>query len=137
MTSTSIILRSTQLNVVLALYTRMCADVSSLVPLIVVPLFSSNASATSDVCDFSLVLVLICIARGLALSVSSICNESNNLEGRYMPNKINCTSFVNTWINCFYFKYHFFIIIISSENTYNFITLDEVACAWFLKMYKL
>lgn len=86
-TSTSIILRLTQLNVVLALYTRMCPDVSSLVPLIVVPVFSSDAIATSDVCEFSVVLVLICVARGLARSVNSICNESNNLEGRYMPNK--------------------------------------------------
>lgn len=43
-----------QLNIVLAFYTRM-RPVLSLVSLIVVPMFSSNAIATSDVCEFSVV----------------------------------------------------------------------------------
>lgn len=74
-TSTSIV----QLNIVLAFYTRM-HPVLSLVPLIVVPMFSSSAIATSDVCEFSVVPMLIFIAWGLAHSINSICNESNNLR---------------------------------------------------------
>lgn len=74
-TSTSIV----QLNIVLAFYTRM-RPVLLLVPLIVVPMFSSSAIATSDVCELSVVPILIFIAWDLAHSINSICYESNNLR---------------------------------------------------------